>query len=34
MGDDIDEDPYGETSPQNILRHLFRGSDSNPELPF
>lgn len=34
MGDDVDNDPYGETSPQNILRTLFRGSDPNPELPF
>lgn len=34
MGDDVDGDPYGETSPQNILRTLFRGSDPNPELPF
>lgn len=34
MGDDVDDDPYGETSPQNILKTLFRGPDSNPELPF
>jgi peroxiredoxin len=33
MDDDVESDPYGETTPQKILRTLFMG-ETNSELPF